>query len=102
MNFKKNFNEVYKAYLKSAIVKSLVCATLISCSVLFITSFVFWMIGFKLYWIALIVFGLCEALSFGLIFAALKPTDKKISKKLDELGLEQRVVTMQQFKDDDS
>ena len=102
MNFKKDFSPLYKAYLKSAIVKSLILATLISCSVLFIVSFVFWMVDVKQFWIALIVFGVLEIVIFLITFSKFKPTDRKLSKKLDELGLQQRVVTMYQYQNDNS
>lgn len=102
MNFKKDFSPLYKAYLKSAIVKSLILATLISCSVLFIVSFVFWMVDVKQFWIALIAFGVLEIVIFLITFSKLKPTDRKLSKKLDELGLQQRVVTMYQYQNDNS
>ncbi|MCM1259915.1 MAG: hypothetical protein NC182_03135 [Prevotella sp.] len=102
MNFKKDFSPLYKEYLKSAILKSLILATLISCSVLFIVSFVFWMVDVKQFWIALIVFGILEVTIFFITFSRLKPTDRKLSKKLDELGLQQRVVTMYQYQNDNS
>ena len=102
MNFKKDFSPLYKEYLKSAILKSLILATLISCSVLFIVSFVFWMVDVKQFWIALIAFGILEVTIFLITFSRLKPTDRKLSKKLDELGLQQRVVTMYQYQNDNS
>ncbi|MCM1513521.1 MAG: hypothetical protein NC090_00805 [Anaeroplasma bactoclasticum] len=102
MNFKKDFSPLYKEYLKSAILKSLILATLISCSVLFIVSFVFWMVDVKQFWIALIAFGVLEVTIFLIAFSRLKPTDRKLSKKLDELGLQQRVVTMYQYQNDNS
>lgn len=102
MNFKKDFNALYKEYLKSAILKSLIFATSISCAVLFIVSFVFWMVDVKQFWIALIVFGILEIAIFLIVFHQLKPTDRKLSKKLDELGLQQRVITMYQYQNDNS
>lgn len=102
MNFKKDFNEIYKSYLKSVIKKSLMFATIISCTVLCIISFTFWMIDFKKFWIALIVFGILEIAIFFIAFLKLRPTDKKLSKKLDGLGLQERVITMHQYQNDDS
>ncbi len=102
MNFKKNFNELYKSYLKSAIKKSLMYASIISCTVLCIISFTFWMFDVKKFWIALIVFGVLEMVAFLIAFLKLRPTDRKLSKKLDELGLQERVITMHQYQNDDS
>lgn len=102
MNFKKDFSALYKEYRKSAILKSLILATLISCSILFIVSFLFWMFDVKQFWIAFIVFGIFEIVIFLITFYFFKPTDRKLSKKLDELGLQQRVVTMVQYQNDDS
>lgn len=102
MIFKNNFQELYKKYLKAAIIKSLVYATLISCSVLFVASFAIWIINAKQYWIALTLFGILEIGIFFLFFNIFKPDDKKIAKELDALGLQQRVITMNEFKEDSS
>lgn len=102
MNFKKNFNAMYKEYLKSAILKSLLFSALISCTVLSIISFVFWIVDVKQFWIALIVFGVLEISLFFVVFNKIKPTEKKLAKKLDELGLQERVITMYQYQNDDS
>lgn len=102
MNMKKNFNELYKEYLKSIIFKSLVFATLFSCTVLAIMSFAFWYNDVKQYWIALIVFAVLELVLFSVMFFILRPTEKKFAKKLDSLGLKERVVTMYQYQNDDS
>lgn len=102
MDIKKNFNELYKEYLKSAIFKSLIFATLISSTVLAVISFAFWYYDVKQFWIGLIVFAILEFSIFSIMFLILKPTEKKFVKRLDSLGLQQRVVTMYQYQNDDS
>lgn len=102
MNIKKNFNALYKEYLKSVIFKSLVVATLFSCTVLAIMSFAFWYNDVKQYWIGLIVFAVLELVIFSIMFYILRPTEKKFAKKLDSLGLQERVVTMYQYQNDES
>lgn len=102
MNIKKNFNALYKSYLKSAIFKSLIFATLVSCTVLAIVSFMFWYYDVKQIWIGLIVFAALELSVFTVMFLILKPTEKKFVKRLDSLGLQERVVTMYQYQNDES
>ena len=102
MNYKQDFKNLYNAFLKNAIKKSLFYSLFISFAVLFVISFTFWIVDVKQFWIAFVVFGVLEAILFGIFFYFFKPTDKKFAKELDSLGLEQRVITMYEYQDDDS
>ena len=102
MNYKKDFKNLYNAFLKNAIKKSLFYSLFISFAVLFVISFTFWIVDVKQFWIAFIVFGALEAILFSVFFYFFRPTDKKFAKELDSLGLEQRVITMYEYQDDDS
>ena len=102
MNLKKDFKILYDRVIKSTVWKALIYAILISFSVVFIVSLLLWIFAVKEYWIAFITLGATFIISFTLIFLFLKPSDKKFSVQLDELGLKQRVVTMYEYRNDDS
>lgn len=102
MNLKKDFKLLYDRVIKSTVWKALIYAILISFSVVFIVSLLLWIFAVKEYWIAFITLGATFIISFTLIFLFLKPSDKKFSVQLDELGLKQRVVTMYEYRNDDS
>ena len=102
MNIKKDFKNLYDTFLKNAIKKSLFYSLFISFVVLFIISLTFWIVDVKEFYIAFIVFVVVEGLLFTLFFLRFKPDEKKFSRELDSLGLEQRVITMYEYQDDDS
>lgn len=102
MNIKKDFKNLYDAYLKNAIKKSLFYSLSISFAVLFVISLTFWIVDVKEFWIAFIVFGLLELILFFVFYLINKPTEVKFAKELDSLGLKQRVITMYEYQGDDS
>ena len=102
MNLKKDFKNLYNAYVKHAIKKSLFYSLVISFTALFITSFVFWIVNVKEFWIAFIGFAVLEGLTFTLFYMIFKPNDEKFAKELDSLGLKQRAITMYEYQNDDS
>ncbi|MBP5342497.1 hypothetical protein J6Y73_01005 [bacterium] len=102
MNYKNDFKKLYDAFIKNAVKKSLFYSLFISFAVLFVISLTFWIVDVKEFWIAFIVFGVLEIALFFIFYHFLKPNDVKFSKELDALGLEQRVITMYEYQDDDS
>ena len=102
MDIKQEFNSLYKSYVKNAIKRSLFYSLVISFTALFITSFIFWIVNVKEFWIAFIGFGVLEAILFTTLFLIFKPNDVKFARELDSLGLKQRVITMYEYQNDDS
>ena len=102
MDLKKDFKDLYKASQETALKKSFFYSLFISFTSLFITSFVFWIVNVKQYWIAFIVFGVVFASLFVSLYFAFKPNDEKFAKELDALGLKQRVITMYEYQNEDS
>ena len=102
MDLKKDFKDLYKASQKTALKKSFFYSLFISFTSLFITSFVFWIVNVKQYWIAFIVFGVVFASLFVSLYFVFKPNDEKFARELDSLGLKQRVITMYEYQNEDS
>ncbi len=53
----------------------------------------------KYHWIAYIVFGVFFAATFAIAFFRLKPSQKQVAARVDLVGLEERVLTMNELKD---
>jgi len=102
MNYKTDFKNIYSVYVKNTIKKSLFNSLFISFTCLFIISFIFWFFGIKEYWIAFVAFGVLELITFTIFYLLNKPTEIKFAKELDSLGLEQRVITMYEYQNDNS
>ena len=102
MNIKNDFKNLYNAYIKNAIKRSLFYSLIISFTALFITSLVFWIVNVKQFWIAFIGFGVLEIILFTVLFLIFKPSDIEFARELDSLGLKQRVITMYEYQNDDS
>ena len=99
--------DLFKKYrskvVKEGLLKSLFCGLFIGFLTLTLTGLFFWFFGWKYFWI---VFALA-ALAFGvgaILFYKLKyqPTAKKVARRVDELGLEERIITMQELQNDNS
>ncbi len=98
-----NTDEVLKKYrarlTKQAILKSVILGLLISFSALAVSGFVIWMTGYKKFWISFIVFGVVFIAATVLFyFLKYKPDEYYVARQIDALGLEERVVTMHEFK----
>ena len=93
--------ELFKKYRsrlnKEAILRSLAFGLLVGLSALAVSAFIVWMTGFKAYWISLVVFGGVSVTAFLLFyFLKFKPSDYYIARRVDALGLEERMVTMKE------
>lgn len=102
-----NFNEIVKNHRKKlekeAFFRSLFFGLTMGALSLLVCSFLFWFFNAKLFWIGFIVMVPVTALATFLIYKLkYRPDDKQIAKRCDELGLEERVITMNELKDDDS
>ena len=89
----------YKAKLKKeALLKSFVIGGLIAFGVLFTAAFAFWFFGVKEFWISFVLFGVALGAAVpAFYFLKFKPTDAQVARRVDALGLEERVVTMNEF-----
>ncbi len=101
MNFKNDFKDLFKKLETNAFFRALVFGILIASGVLFVVSLIMWILN-KPFWIGLIPFAIVLTLLTFVFYIIFKPNDKKFAKRLDELGLKQRVITMNQYRNDDS
>lgn len=98
-------NELFKKYYKKlqleCILKSFSWGMTVACAAMFITAFICWFTTHLGLWISLGVFGAALAASVPCFyFFKFKPTEKDLAKRLDALGLEERMISMLEFGDD--
>lgn len=100
---KTMFKEFYSKLVLEGILYSFLKALVISAFVEAVVAFVFWLTPIDGTWISLGIFaGLVVALTAALYFIKYRPTSKRIAARLDGLGLEERIITMNEFENDNS
>lgn len=89
--------------IAEAVIKSAFCGLLIGFSANFLAALAAWIFDFEGIWIAIGI-GAGIALISGVIFyfAKFRPTTQSIARRIDRLGLEERVVTMLELEHDES
>lgn len=99
----KLFEKYYKRLAREGLTKSVLCGLLVGFSAMLVAAFCFWMAGTKLFWLAVIPFALGTAGSAPVFYyRKFKPTSSAVAARIDELGLEERMITMNELKNDDS
>ena len=99
-----NLFQVYRAKLKrESVVTSLCLGLAAGAGVNLVSAFCFWLLGLSNVWITVLLGAVSFAIASALFyFLRFRPTDKRVARKMDEMGLEERAVTMLDLKDDDS
>ncbi|MBP5308657.1 MAG: hypothetical protein J6Z34_05950 [Clostridia bacterium] len=89
----------YRARLvKEAILKALSVGLLIGFASLIVSGFTIWMTGYKQFWISFVIFAVITAAAFALFyFFRFKPSNYYVARRVDALGLEERMITMNEF-----
>ena len=100
---KNLFQKYYKKLSREGLIKAILNGLSIGAITLFIASFIFWMTNPKLFWIGIVLFvGVTAGASWLLYYKKYKPTTKAIARRVDDLGLEERLLTMLELENDDS
>lgn len=100
---KKLFNKYYKRLMFHGIIKALFLGLIVSFVGLLVSSVVCWIIGFKALWLCLTIFGGLLVVSTPIFYFVLyKPDTLEIARRIDETGLEERMITMTELDGDDS
>ena len=101
-------NEQFVKYRKKltmeGVFRSVLIGALVGLSVMFVLAGIFWYLGGKDFtWIPPVAFLGITGILFAILFIAkYRPTEKSIARRLDSLGLEERVITMQEYQTDNS
>ena len=100
-------NEIFKKYYnklaREGIVKGLLCGLIIGLALLFIMATSFWFFGYQNTLVLVLAFVVVTAAATVLFYHfKFRPTTKSIAKRVDALGLEERLLTMHQLEGDTS
>lgn len=98
---KVNLKKYYKQLEREALIKSVLYASGLGFAAVFILGFIFYMTEIKSLWICPLL-GFILVLSFIPLFyfEKFKPTEKEILQRIDLLGLDERMTTMYDYRND--
>ncbi|MCH5153601.1 MAG: hypothetical protein J1F71_00165 [Clostridiales bacterium] len=103
MDSKKAFEKYHARLVKEAIIKSLLCGVAIGMGLASVLALVFWLTGFKYFWISVLIgVAAVGALTPVFYFKRFHPTNRTVAQRIDNLGLEERIITMTELEGDDS
>lgn len=97
------FKKHYKRLARESLIKSILFGCLIEFFALFSSALIFWLADFSFFWIAIIT-SIVITFTISLIsyYRLFKLTEKQLAIRLDELGLEERMLTMKELKNNNS
>lgn len=96
------FKKYYRSLNRSAIVKSLLWGLAFGFIAAFIAGFATWMSYFKGFFLTMgILLVVTAIVGVAVYFLFFKPTAKDVARRIDALGLEERVITMLELEGDD-
>ena len=99
----KILKEYYGKLAKEGWLKSLLCSLFVGFIVMFISSMVFWLTVAKYFWVSILIWVAVTGAAMPIFYYRLfKPNPRKVARRVDDLGLEERLLTMTQLEGDDS
>ena len=97
------FKKYYSRLAREGIIKAVLCGMIFGFSTLFVTSALLWLTNEHIFWVAILCGVATGAATAPLFYyTKFKPTTKEIARRVDELGLEERVLTMTELENDQS
>lgn len=101
---KTQYFENYQSKLKiEAILKSALCGLGCGFGAAFLSGLIFWLTGVKAFWLLFVILAVAGG-AFGVLlyFKRFAPSDMTNARRLDRLGLEERLITMVELEKEDS
>ena len=102
MDLKKLLKNYYTKLLVEAGIKAALWATLSAFGTALLTSLLSLLFMLRFYWVSYVAFGVVFVAVFLITFLVVKPTEKEVAARIDLLGLEERVLTMNELKGQDN
>lgn len=97
------FKKYYARLCREAILKSVLWGLAAGFIAMFIVAFATWFTDFKGLFLTIGIFiGVWAVVGVLLFFLRFKPTEKDIAARIDGLGLEERLITMVELRDEES
>ena len=99
----QQFNNYKSKLILEAILKSTLCGIASGFAACFLLGLVFWFVGCDLLWVLIVVTAVVAiACGVACYFAKFRPDEKTYARRLDRLGLEERLITMVEMDGQDS
>ena len=93
----------YNKLIGEGLLRAVFCGLIIGFSAVLVSALVCWYFSFKEVWLTIVIGVLVTAGATTLFyFLKYRPNLKQISVRIDELGLEERMLTMNELKDDNA
>ena len=103
MDVKELFDKYYFRLAREGMLKALFCGLIVGFAVNFAVAFTAWYYGWNGLWWALGAWVVVTAASTPIFYIKkFKPSAKEVAERLDRLGLEERMITMNEFIGEDS
>ena len=103
MDSKNLLKKYHVRLVREGWLKSLMCGLVVGFSALMITAAVCWYVGFKGLWLYFLVLAVVTGITTPIFyFKVYRSTVKRTARRLDALGLEERLLTMTEMENDDS
>jgi len=105
MNRNRHFEKYSSKLVREGIIRSLVCGLIVGFAANFVAALLAWIFpAFEAgLWLSI---GLLVVITAGatviFYFALFRPTEERSAKRLDRLGLEERLITMLEYESDES
>ena len=99
-----NFFKNHESKLKlEAIIKSILCGLAVGFGANFVAALVTWFLPVNGIWISIVALAAVALISAPVFyFARFRPTDVTSARRIDRMGLEERLITMVEYENDDS
>ncbi|MBE6634760.1 MAG: hypothetical protein E7617_00980 [Ruminococcaceae bacterium] len=103
MKERRFFDKYYERLRSEALIRSVILGMSVGCTVISVLMLTFWMLAVSGTVIGILAGVLAGALS-GILsyFLKYRPTDRSVARRIDRHGLEERMITMLELKDDTS
>lgn len=103
MDVKQTYSKHYNRFKRESLIKSFLYGAFIGFLVAAVMSLTFWYFDVKAFWLSIPVFVVVTAAAgYLLSVTKFKPQAKYMAKRLDAFGLDERLITMTQYENDDS
>lgn len=103
MEAKKTFDRFYSRLALEGMIKSTLFALIVAFSAVFVAAFVCWFVGFNGLYLCIGIFVAATAASIpAFYFGKFRPDSREIARRADRLGLEERLITMEELESDES
>ena len=100
---KQIYKKFYNRLMGEGIIKALLYGFTTGFTMMFAAATLFWILAIKPFWLTIligVVIGIMATILF--YFFRFRPNEKAIARRVDRLGLEERVITMNELKNDKS